>query len=88
MRATLSSIPFGTTLRCAPVELIEDISVPYRINAIASHEDLTSTLRAGESESVINKGSSSGVKNLQTQLTSKSRQPNYRKPRKQRRRSQ
>jgi len=61
MRATLSSIPFGTTLRCATVELIEDISVPYRINAIASHEDLASALRAGESEGVINKGSSSGA---------------------------
>jgi len=59
MRTTLSSIPFGTTLRCATVELIDDISVPYRINAITPREDLASELlRTGECESVI-KGSSS-----------------------------
>ena len=56
MRTTLSSIPFVNPT----VEVTDDISVPYRTNALAAREDLASArLRRGESESVVHLGSSS-----------------------------
>jgi len=87
MRTTLSSISYGTTLRCARVELIDDILLSYPTNALALREDLASEqLRTRERDTLVN------VESFQepqvTQIACRLNQPELEKDQKQKRRFQ